>query len=79
MSYINALRLCLGFGAERRELYLQAEDFFIDKGGTRSEKIEFHLTFSEPGKREQGYNSMCTSLMTAIKSGVNIGVEKRGK
>lgn len=53
-TVLDALRLCLGFGAERRELYLQPEDFHIDMKGTRANTIEVHLTFSEPSTREQG-------------------------
>jgi putative ATP-dependent endonuclease of OLD family len=51
---IDALRLSLALVSERRDLYLQTEDFHVDERGLRSRTVEFHLCFANPTIREQG-------------------------
>jgi len=53
-AIIDVLRLCLGFAQERRDLYLQQEDFYTGPDGVSTKVIELHLTFAEPTEREQG-------------------------
>ena len=53
-AILDAMRLCLGFGLERRELYFQIENFHIDNSGVQCNIAEFHLVFSELTSREQG-------------------------
>ncbi len=53
-AILDAIRLCLGFGLERRELYFQRDDFHIDNTGAQNDTSEFHLTFSDLTSREQG-------------------------
>lgn len=53
-AILDALRLCLGFAQERREIYLQPEDFYVGPYGNAAQEIEVHLTFSSPTQREQG-------------------------
>lgn len=53
-TIIDAIRLCLGFAQERREIYLQPEDFYVGPDGIPANSIEIHLTFSNPSEREQG-------------------------
>jgi len=53
-AVLDALRLTLGLGAERRDLYLTQDDFHVDGKGDSSESIEFHLTFDGLTDDEQG-------------------------
>ncbi|MGD0457760.1 MAG: AAA family ATPase [Terriglobia bacterium] len=53
-AILDSIRLCLGFGSERRDMYVQAEDFFVGPDGKRAEAIEIGLTFAKPSQREQG-------------------------
>jgi putative ATP-dependent endonuclease of OLD family len=52
-AIIDALRLCLGYSVERRDLYLQAEDFYIAPQGHQADTIEVHLTFANPSTEQQ--------------------------
>lgn len=53
-TILDALRICLGLGAERREVYITPDDFHVDESGQMAGAIEFHLTFSDLSSREQG-------------------------
>jgi putative ATP-dependent endonuclease of the OLD family len=53
-ALIDALRLCLGISSERRDLYVQPEDFYIGGDGERADVIELNLTFSNPTQDEMG-------------------------
>jgi len=53
-AVLDALRVCLGLGAERREIYLTPDDLHIDKSGEIADTIEFHLTFGDISTKEQG-------------------------
>lgn len=53
-TVLDALRICFELGAERKEIFVQPEDFYVKNVGSIETKIEFHLTFSEPSVREQG-------------------------
>ncbi|HRK80456.1 MAG TPA: AAA family ATPase [Saprospiraceae bacterium] len=46
-AIIDALRVCLGYGNQRREIYISQSDFHIDKSTLDKElnDIEFHLHF----------------------------------
>lgn len=53
-ALIDALRLCLGISSERRDLYVQPEDFYVGADGKRADVIELNLTFSNPTQDEMG-------------------------
>jgi len=53
-AVLDALRVCLGLGAERREIYLTPDDFHIYESGEIADTIEFHLTFGDISTKEQG-------------------------
>ncbi|MGO9118956.1 MAG: ATP-dependent nuclease [Desulfomonilaceae bacterium] len=53
-AILDALRLCLNFAQERRDIYLTPEDFHIGPDGSSAESIEVHLTFSCPTVGQQG-------------------------
>lgn len=53
-AILDALRLCMSFGLERREIYFQREDFHVNTNGAKSNVSEFHLIFSDLTSREQG-------------------------
>ena len=53
-AVLDAIRLGLGLVFERRDLYVQAEDFHINPDGTAADTIEFHLRFAQPTSKERG-------------------------
>jgi putative ATP-dependent endonuclease of the OLD family len=53
-AVLDALRICLGLALERRDLYIQPEDFFTSSDGTQATSIEFELTFAGLKKQQQG-------------------------
>lgn len=53
-AILDALRLCLGFSLERRDLYVQLEDFYVSPDGSQANTIEFELSFTEPSVQQQG-------------------------
>ena len=53
-SVIDAIRLSLSIGMPRKDIFMSVDDFFIDINGTRTNTIEFDLTFSNPTLEEQG-------------------------
>jgi putative ATP-dependent endonuclease of OLD family len=53
-AVLDALRLCLGYALERRDVYIQSEDFFIDAESVQATAIDFQLTFAEPSLFQQG-------------------------
>lgn len=53
-TILDALRICLGLGAERREVYITPDDFHVDESGQMADAIEFHLVFRDLSSREQG-------------------------
>jgi putative ATP-dependent endonuclease of OLD family len=53
-AVIDALRICLGLAYQRREVRVTSDDFFVDRFGTRTSQIEFHLTFMPQDKNEEG-------------------------
>jgi len=53
-AILDALRICLGLGVERREVYITLDDFHVDESGQMTGAIEFHLTFIDLNSREQG-------------------------
>lgn len=56
-SVIDALRLCLGYGNQRRDIYVTLADFHIDKRVISNERrnIEFHLHFHITVPEEVGW------------------------
>ena len=52
-AIIDALRLCLGYSLERRELYLQSEDFYTDPEGHQNDTIQVDITFAAPTTQQQ--------------------------
>jgi putative ATP-dependent endonuclease of OLD family len=53
-AILDALRLCLGFSLERREIFIQPEDFYCDQNGIQSEEIAFDLLFEGVIPEQQG-------------------------
>jgi putative ATP-dependent endonuclease of OLD family len=53
-AVLDALRLCLGYALERRDIYIQSEDFFIDAESVQASAIDFQLTFAGPSLFQQG-------------------------
>ena len=53
-SIIDALRLCLQYGNQRREVYLSSEDFFVNSDGEKSDTIDFDITFGSLSQEEKG-------------------------
>ncbi len=53
-AILDALRLCLGFSLERREIFIQPEDFYCDQDGSQSEEIAFDLLFEGVKPEQQG-------------------------
>lgn len=56
-AIIDALRVCLSYGNQRREIYISQSDFHIDKNTISDEKsdIEFHLHFHIEIPEETGW------------------------
>ena len=56
-AIIDALRVCLSYGNQRREIYISQSDFHIDKNTISDEKsdIEFHLHFHIDNPEETGW------------------------
>ena len=56
-AIIDALRLCLSYGNQRREIYISLSDFHIDKSAISEElnDIEFHLHFHIDNAAEAGW------------------------
>jgi putative ATP-dependent endonuclease of the OLD family len=60
-TIIDALRLCIGYGNLRRELYITTNDFYVEKGSVAevASEIEFHLYFKiEVPEEAAWYNDM---------------------
>jgi len=53
-SIIDALRLSLGLGTQRRDIFFSPDDFFINRFGIRADTSEFDLTFADVSKDERG-------------------------
>jgi putative ATP-dependent endonuclease of the OLD family len=55
-SIVDALRICLTYGNQRRDVYIRKSDFFINRSDTESisREIEFHLTFKIENPPEIG-------------------------
>lgn len=56
-AIIDALRVCLSYGNQRREIYISQSDFHIDKSTIKEElnDIEFHLHFHIDIEAEIGW------------------------
>jgi len=53
-AILDALRICFGIGAERRELYVSRDDFHVGASGDAVREIEFHLAFAGLEEHEAG-------------------------
>ena len=53
-AVIDALRLVYSIGTPRRQIYVNEEDFYVNKYGEINSPIEFDLFFSDLNKQEQG-------------------------
>jgi len=53
-AVIDALRICLGLGYQRREVRVSSDDFFVDGFGKQASQIEFHLAFMPEDDQEEG-------------------------
>lgn len=56
-AIIDALRICLGYGNQRREIYVSISDFHINRGDLKDsiKEIEFHLYFHIDIEEETGW------------------------
>ena len=56
-AIIDALRICLSYGNQKRDIYVQHSDFHIDKNVINdvSNDIEFHLFFKIEQPEETGW------------------------
>jgi putative ATP-dependent endonuclease of OLD family len=56
-AIIDALRICLSYGNQKRDVYISLSDFHIDKGNINniSDNIEFHLHFNMDKAEEAGW------------------------
>src|SRR5690554_4536268 len=56
-AIIDALRVCLSYGNQRRDIYISQSDFHINKNAINNEKceIEFHLHFHIDIPAEAGW------------------------
>jgi putative ATP-dependent endonuclease of OLD family len=56
-AIIDALRVCMSYGNQRREMYISQSDFHIDKSAISDElnDIEFHLHFHIDNLAETGW------------------------
>jgi putative ATP-dependent endonuclease of the OLD family len=53
-AVLDALRVCLGLALERRDIYIQPEDFFTPPDGNQATSIQFDLTFADVKQQQQG-------------------------
>ncbi len=55
-SIIDALRVCLSYGKQKRDIWVSTSDFYIDKNiiNTEKEEIEFHMYFEIEEDLETG-------------------------
>ena len=58
-AILDAVRLVLGAGAERREMYCTEDDLYRDQAGHRAQRFELHATFKGLSSEEQGGFSAC--------------------
>lgn len=65
-AILDALRLCLGISLERRDLYVQVEDFHVQPDGTQATTIELELCFANASVQQQG---MFVEMLTIPDSG----------
>jgi len=64
-AILDALRICLSYGKQWREIYVSSSDFHIDKGDpkTKTGDIEFHLYFEVQREEETGiYNDLLSAV-----------------
>jgi putative ATP-dependent endonuclease of OLD family len=60
-TVIDAIRICLSYGKQWRDIYVSVSDFYVDKANPREslEPIEFHLHFQVEKPVETGiYNDL---------------------
>ncbi len=53
-AVIDALRVCLGLGMDRREIYVNRDDFHVDSSGNAADEIGFDLLFGDLNDTEKG-------------------------
>jgi putative ATP-dependent endonuclease of OLD family len=66
-AVIDALRLVYSTGTPRREIYVNEEDFYVNKYGEINSPIEFDLFFSDLNKQEEGLFYELLSLDKSLK------------
>jgi len=56
-AIIDALRICLSYGNQRRDIYISQSDFHLDKNdiSDSADNIEFHLHFHIDNPQETGW------------------------
>lgn len=56
-AIIDALRICLSYGNQRRDIYISQSDFHLDKNAITdsADNIEFHLHFHIDNPQETGW------------------------
>lgn len=65
-AIIDALRLCLGWGNQRKAFYLSEPDFYVDRDDhtVARQPIEFHLIFEIERDEEKGIFNDLLSIVT---------------
>ncbi|HCY75481.1 MAG TPA: ATP-dependent endonuclease [Ignavibacteriales bacterium] len=53
-ALIDALRICIGLGNERREMFINSDDFYINQDGNKTDSIEFDLFWNLDSDEENG-------------------------
>lgn len=53
-AVLDALRLCFGLSVERRDIYIQPEDFYTAPDGTQASTIDLDLVFVELTPEQKG-------------------------
>ena len=70
-ALIDALRVCLSYGNQSREIYISQSDFHINKNAIRDDKIdiEFHLYFHIDIPEEAGWFN---DLLSVLEDGTQV-------
>lgn len=72
-AIIDALRICLSIGNQRKDIYVSLDDFYIDKSDPEYEvqDIEFHLYFEIEEEGEVAYYNQLFSVVPADDQELN--------
>ncbi|QSO52782.1 AAA family ATPase [Alicyclobacillus curvatus] len=73
-TIIDALRICLSYGKQARDIYIRKSDFYIDRSnpGSSVPEIEFHLFFQVEKDEETGWFNDLHAVTPSGKSELQI-------